>query len=280
MSSTHEIEVEIKQLLAGHDQLSGSRLSALLRSRFPEWRPVEYGARNLRDFIESHVAGVIVAGRSGMDVIYTLGTAEAAPAGIGIEMQSFDFWRLWVSPNSQHVLAVDAQTGEVRAMPLHGQPRQHEQPLFPPDASAHRNIASAFLPTLPLGGNQNLAQIVQSEDANWWQDWIREVRVVGQLAAWNAFRRDRLQKLLSDRLREANLSQPIADRAMQRVRESHAAPTRTPSAAAPLTPDMADGARLRRIALGAIERMSISELRDLRLPLGLVVDLVAAAKLR
>lgn len=279
MSTTHEIEVAIQHLLTENGQLSGSRLSALLRSHFPEWRPAEFGARNLRDFIQNQVTGVIVAGRTGMDVIYALGTTETAPAGIGIEAQSFDFWRLWVSPNSHHVLAVDAHTGEVRATPLRGHLREQEQRLFPPDASAHREIAVAFLRAVPLGGNQVLAQIVQSEDANWWQDWIREVRIAGQLATWNAFRRDRLEKLLSDRLREANLSQAIADRAMQRVRESHAAPTRTPAATS-LTPDLADGAQLRRIALGAIERMSISELRDLRLPLGLVVDLVAAAKLR
>jgi hypothetical protein len=110
----------------------------------------------------------------------------------------------------------------------------------------------------------------------WWQQWLRELRGSEHLAQWNAFRRRRLEGALTDRLRNAGLSELKAESILYSVRERHAAATERKRAQR--SPSAEEGAALRKVAIAAIERMSTAELRELKLPLGIVLDAVNASK--
>lgn len=44
--------------------LPGSQLAVKLRAEIPDWDPTAFGVRNLKEFIERYVPGVVVARRS------------------------------------------------------------------------------------------------------------------------------------------------------------------------------------------------------------------------
>jgi hypothetical protein len=49
---------------------------------------------------------------------------------------------------------------------------------------------------------------------------------------------------------------------------------------APTSLAQGDGEELRRVVLEAVQRMSIAEIRELRLPIGIVFDVLASLKSR
>jgi hypothetical protein len=280
MSGTvQELAAAIQEIVASEGQIRGSHLAQAVRNRFPGWRPTDSGTRNLRDFVVSQVPGVCELGRSGMDVIYGPSGAEPpvqiAPPPPG---SPTDLWRVWVSPNSPLVLAVDRAAGTAQAVPRRSPAEPTQCLLEPPSATEHRKIAQEFLSRVPAPLQEQLSTIVESATATWWQAWLNRLRGTEHLAPWNEFRRARLESSLRQRLAEASIAADTADNIVKLVRESHAAaPTRGEwRLARTVIPEDESGQSIRRVVALAVQRMSTAELRELRLPLGIVLDVLAS----
>jgi len=271
----------IKEIVEEGGQVHGSRLSAALKGRFPSFSPADFNSRSLREFIATHVTDVVVTGRSGMDVVYGLGgAASTVPLATAPLPAEVDFWRVWVSPNSPHALAVDRTGTEIRAISRREPVSSGQLRVDPVGVDAHREVAKAFLSNVPLPLQERLRAVLISSSETWWRDWLREIRGTGKLVEWNAFRRRQLEDLLAARLRDAGLTEVAAERVLELVRERHASAGPHPRRA-PLglyAPD--DVAAIRRVVTEAAQHMSVSELRELRLPLGLVLDALAASASR
>src|SRR5258706_10577192 len=106
----------------------GAKLKKLVGDSVPGFDPLEYGCRNLRDFIRQHASPVFEVGRSGADVVY----------GVTVERQSgmlaqsiiasanrwqsraakTSVWKTFVSPNGNYRLFGNPETSEVQALPV------------------------------------------------------------------------------------------------------------------------------------------------------------------
>lgn len=285
MSGTvQEISTAIRSIVASAGQVPGSRLSAALKERAPSWRPADFGARSLREFVAANVVGVVVVGRAGMDVIYGLDGAEvpaSSDTGHPPSVQP-DFWRIWVSPNSPYVLVVDRASAVLRAVPRGTTTTQEEVLLEPPAVAVHRSIAMEFLGRVPDEMRARLQGLLERAPDGWWQAWMRELRGSPLLSAWSGFRREALESRLRSLLLAGTMSEASSALILEAVRRRHLEAPPRPGWARPLaSPESApEGEGLRRVVLDAVSKMSSAELRDLRLPLGLVLDALAPLKSR
>lgn len=270
----------IKSIVA-LDPIPGSRLSPLLKAQLPDWDPAALGVRNLREFIAAHVPEVVVAGRSGMDVIYAL-AGTAAEASASGSSGSVDFWRIWVSPKSPYDLAVDGAKATIRGLRRGEKAEAGEVVLVSPAADVHRSIAQTFLTTLPPSIQPKLQAAFESGSKHWWQTWVRDLRGADHLEGWISFRQEQFETQLTDELRAKGLDQSVIDHIMTNVRGNRGTPRPTTDDVKdkPAKWETIDRAALIRLVTAAVQQLSLAELRELRLPVGVVVDLLTPSKSR
>ncbi|MGA7123423.1 MAG: hypothetical protein WBY94_25190 [Polyangiaceae bacterium] len=284
MSGTvEEIASTIKKIVEDSGQILGSRLSTELKVRVPGWDPADFGLRSLREFVTTHVEDVVVAGRSGMDVLYALKRSVLeSPTPSTAPPPEVDFWRVWVSPNSPHALAVDRIGAALSAVPRGSAVPSSQVLVEPPGVDAHRDVAKAFLPRVPEPLRAKLRAVLDSPSEAWWQAWLRELRGTEYLSTWNTLRRQQFEDRLAARLTEASLDQTSIEGVLKFVRERHAAalPRSRRSIAVEVSLRDGEDAAIRRLVIEAVHRMSASELRELRLPLGIVLDALGSSKSR
>lgn len=278
--TAQEIAMAVKSIVAEAGPLPGSRLAGMVKERFPEWNPADFEVRNLREFISAHVSEVVVAGRSGMDVIYASGAMTVIPTDPSLAVQDdVDFWRVWVSPNSPYRLSVDRTTAALHALRRGVSAGSDELVLDPPGIDIHRSVAQEFLPGLPIDLQARLKAVLDAGSSQWWQSWVSELRASDRLLSWNTFRHEKFEKQMSDRLRAEGMEQATIDRVLETVQ-------RRPAAARPgarrisALKERDDRGELRRIVAESIQRMSVAELRELRLPIGIVLDVLATLNAR
>lgn len=260
--------------------LAGSRLAGSLKSQFPDWNPADFGVRTLREFVTSLVPGVVVAGRSGMDVVYALEGADVPgpppPNPVG------DFWRIWVSPNSPYAIGVDRSNLAVRAVPRAAEAEPGLLILAPPSPEVHRTIARDFLSKLPPEDRVSLEAAVDSPHEQWWQEWNQALTEPDLAESWNRYRHGAFDACLAEALIAEGLEQPAVETVLETLRRQRASRTTARIKEARGTESQYPGDRdeLVRIVTGAVQRMSATELREIKLPLGVVLDMLATHKSR
>lgn len=282
-ASVQEISNTIRDLVAAAGQVPGSRLSAALKERASGWAPADFGVRSLREFVAVHVPGVRVVGRSGMDVLYGLAGSEPTPSpSLNVDQTLYsepDFWRIWVSPNSPFALVVNRSGDEITAVRRgdSSAPAGHVF-LDPPGIDVHRSVASDFLETTEDDLKTRLAAALEKSTDGWWQAWLRELRGSAHLGNWNMFRRSAFEDRLRERLRAAELGNREIEHVITAIRDRHLAVALRRRRTSPAVQAVGDVDVLRRVVIDAVQRMSNTELRDLRLPIGIVLDVLASSK--
>jgi hypothetical protein len=296
MESASTIAYRILQLLEKSEtkSVAGSQLRTLLNFEFPGFKPEIYGCRNLRDFVIKNVSVVGEIGRTGADLVYGLrpqeqmnvGPAakviaptpiEQAPAAIPATGTTSEpqnpfidpsVWKTFVSPRAPYKLFGNPQTGELWVVPP-GETAPTTPWLRIPQCpeSVHFQIAKDFISTLSEDSHrQSLGD--ELNKPRWWDSYFLKAQQLGLLTAWGVFRRHRLIREFESTLK--NLGIPVIQyrEALPR-RQLAARPFR---AGVQPTPINSETSRLRRLAVGAVQQMSITELRALMLPLGYVAD--------
>lgn len=259
--------------------LSGTQLRELVRVRYPEFTPAQFGAVNLREFIRANVTGVREVGRAGGDFLYGTGTPDPS---IALPPQSPDqveqaVWRTYASPSSLYTLYVEPLTGEFRvARP--GDPPLGEpwKAVAPCSGARHREIAEAFINDLPESVQQQLTPLLLGSE--WWVAFFEKLRGLGLATQWNHYRREKIVEELTKTLVGLGASTArVQGLAQQRplsggMRPIVVAPTRT----AAISRHSHDEVELRRIAAALVSRMSAHELRGLSVRLGDLLDIIGS----
>lgn len=258
----------ISDLVGEANEILGAHLANLLRQRCPGLDIRSFGSPTLSSFIANHVRNVYVAGRSGMDYIY-----KKAPQSDGDEaIAAVNFWRAWVSPNGRYVLWIDRSSGKVSALPRNASVPAGSLRLDPPAVQAHQQVAREFLDRFEVDPEGKIAALIIPDKQNWWQAWYAALRKAGLAQRWNAFRRKRMQEILLQDMAKLPLSEDLRNLAFENIRSSDVAQTRADDGGLSAVTDGLIQAR--SIAIKAIEQMSEQELRELRLPFGIVLDVM------
>lgn len=273
----------VRAIIASDGRATGSRVAAAIRERFPEWRAATSGARNLREFLGQHAPEVVVVGRAGMDVVFGPPSA-IQPTPVSTAQDDADrvreLWRVWVSPNSPHILAVDRETGAVTTTTRGGGPSAGVIALAPPDGGEHRAVARGFAAQLAPEFAEQFRTIADSPNPSWWQVWSAELRRGGLIDQWNGFRRAQFEGLFRRRLQDEHLPEELIEKALKALRQSQADRSAGAPRAQPLRADPAPMSETfaRQLAISIMQRMTVAELRELRLPFGVVIDVLSAFK--
>lgn len=236
------------------------------------------GVRNLREFISRYVPAVAIVGRSGMDVLYGLqGTAPTLPS----PRSSSSAWRVWASPKSKSTLLLSRTTGTVAVVPRDSQDDPSLLRLDPPSSDVHEAMAREFLTQLRDPLRQELADALPR--ASWWVEWARLLRSTPDEDSWLKLRRERLLAEFRERLGEAEFPEAAAAAAVAALSQPHVPrqiskqfdPTKLmPKELALSRPNDKGLENLRRLVREVVSRMTEEDLRALKLPVGLVSDLL------
>ncbi len=276
--------------------LPGSDIGQIIQNQWPKISFLSLGVANLREFIGKYVPSVTQVAWSGGDPVYGTGLdiptiasvpiKETAMAPLQAPVQHHstgEGWRVWVSPSSPYVIAVDRETLAVRVT-LPGQSNEFEAELRPASATFHRQMAKKFLQAvqdgIPAELKDGLDQLASDPDPQWfrrWTSYIRE-RLPEINERWLEHRRKSLLQELGRNLKDVGLENANVDRAVQNVLALDSPRRSLQTLTNPKLKGAAgrsvDEPDLIQIVQAVVGRMTDADLRSLPLPVGLVVDVM------
>jgi hypothetical protein len=279
MAQLQDITAKIFSLvdLSPKKTLLGVPLGILLRIDFPEFSAVEYGCRNLRQFIRLHVPRVIEVGRSGTDIFYTTASQPVVQPPVvaspnSIQSQRGEFvplptsgynWKAYSNPSHPFVLIANRDNGELQVV---GENQSQADPwvaIPKPSTEAHREIAKNFVGTQAGPLRDALERLLL--DSKWYVQFSDAAKRAGVGPQWAVFRRKALIEKFNESLRNFHIPVSASSRSTAfpasstELKRSHAVPA-------------TDEAVFRELVKRLVAELPISELRSLRLPVGLVFD--------
>lgn len=264
------------EALVAKGRLPGSRLAVLLREAIPEWTPSDYEVGSLKEFVAKFVPNVVVAGRSGMDLLYGIRDSTSNPAPPLSE--TVDYWRIWVSPRSPLSIAVVRDDLRLRSVARSLSTRPGEALLVSPGMEAHRKIAETFLSAVPERDRPALETRLRSDSEQWWQAWNREVSGAGLTEAWSKFRHEKLGNLLEESLLSAGFDGEAVTRISTTIRHLRSIGAHRLVDGRSASEGSPERELLLQVITKALNRLTTDELRALRIPVGVVIETLMQRK--
>jgi hypothetical protein len=265
---------------ASPNPVRGGQLAARVKAAYPEFNTLQFGLRNLREFIRTYIPEIEEKGNAGMDVIYgqqvkqaeLFGPAAPAlpqhPSGSTSPLSQLlanpRIWKTFASPDTPFRLFVQP-SGLIRFIRPDESPDASWAEIKPISADALCLIAKDFIADLPESQQEILLRTL--EQPKWWLSYFELLSTLGLKMRWILFRRRRIAQEFEKAVSSATAPIPTTGKQAHTTAD-------VPIGRSAEEPDQ-DSA-LRKIASAAIWRMSDSELRALNLPLGYVIDALTA----
>jgi hypothetical protein len=265
----------------------GTQIAQFLRFVFPGFSPFSYGTSKLHMFLARFVRDVIPVGKSGGDVVYGIRSSQLElaieknasapsivqetrfPTDIQTSVMHRQLWKSFSSPNSLWVIFANAETGQVEVVPPGGSKLTVPWVVIPPcSADKHRQIAERFVATLADEKQRETLREVLSQP-RWWDQVYATALNMGKLREWQAYRRREILALFSEALAEAKIPARPRPSVYSSSAPNLLPPTPVVGAEQP-RPNEEE--LLRRAVISVVQKMSISELRNLALPVGNLMD--------
>jgi hypothetical protein len=290
MYSIEQIANKIQEIIRNSPTktLLGNQVGYLLKYSFPDFSTLQYQSRNLRQFIKQHAPTIQEKGRAGMDVIYGLrstafpSATAPAPAPIGPlratpltpvppsqapdfvpYMTGYEEWKAFSNPSYPFILAANRETGGLRVIQETETPEAPWVAIPKPTAAFHAEMASEFVSALPQPQKMALEEVLKNP--KWYVQFSFEARRNGLGEQWAAVRRSKLNAKLGAALSELGV-EPVQSQDMKTGRVQSRFRVRTSA------DSITEEARFRNLVQRIINELPTSELRLLRLPVGVVFD--------
>lgn len=277
MEDRSDVARTISSIIRTHPKQSvvGSDLVILIRQKHPDFRPLDYDCRNVREFVRRFVADVYESARKGLDIVYSpspvviMSSTTAAqqpqettqPREDDNAVVDAQVWKTFVSPNSEYRLFVHPITRAFRMM--HAKTETPEAPWIevpPCPPATHLDIARRFVATLPEGEAKTRLTGALYEGV-WWVPFFALARALKVDKEWNAFRTRELRAELRRTVTSLGVMFPAGVGFRMEQPQTEAVAARS-----------AGSDLVKRLAHSAIDKMSEADLRELRLPLGVIID--------
>ncbi|MXZ56198.1 MAG: hypothetical protein F4Z14_08520 [Gammaproteobacteria bacterium] len=265
--------------------LLGSSLIPILRLSFPGFKPVDYGSANLRHFVRANVPTVREVSLQGVDIVYGLqSTPNTTSAPLSVEEENSSksnkarrglqiaprVWKTFASPSERYQLFGNQLSGELRVVEQGelspGSPWTRIPSCSPEE---HLGIAKDFISVLQDEEHKN-SLLSTLDKPGWWNIFLFTAQRLGLATRWHEHRQRRLHEQFLNTIQRKGIPLP-----KQRGRTAASSPVDKSSSTvshANSAHIYGPGESLRRIVIGAINRMSVSELRSLNIPIGHIID--------
>ena len=250
-------------------QILGAHLGSELRTAAgdPSAPLIFPGSLNLRQFIADHVTELCEIRRQGMDVVYALDHEAGPKQAPELPILDRRAWKTFASPNGPFRLFINPQTKMFLVKSAKDDVESEPWIQLPPcSAEVHKKIAEEYAEKRDPEEQAAIDDILQREV--WWKDLTDWAASKGLSREWRLFRREHLFQKLEESLERLGVSiQILTPTKTEAERADADVGTRSMVATAP-TPDEV----LRSVALSIVQRLSQTDLRELKLPLGEVFD--------
>jgi len=267
----------------------GTQIAQFLRFVFPGFSPFSYGTPKLHQFLYRFVRDVMPVGKSGGDVVYGIRASQlelnieksvaippaAREASFPTDAQTTlgmnrQVWKSFSSPNSFWVIFANTETGQIEVIPPGGSKLALPWVVIPPaPADKHRQIAERFVASLSDEKHREGLNAILSQP-RWWDQMYGATLQMGILRDWQVFRRREILKLFSEALAEAKI--PAKPRLPIYSNPPLTLQSQISAAGAEQPKPVGEEELLRRAVISVVQKMSISELRNLAIPVGNLMD--------
>lgn len=267
--------------------ITGGQIAAIVRMVAPDLdvraivgRPKGKGA--LSKFIETFLPDALEPmGNQGADVLYLI-KGRDAPASQG--HSSPEIWRTFVSPNSSRSLVLIASSGRLVSRNTHAVDSADEIEIQRATLKEHDEIRAEFMQSLS-GPEVSILRDKIPETADF-TSWIEALKahVPEATGRWGQFRRQKLSELFRARVDALQLSASVRQNVLEQIKLSELSVYEAQKSGRSST-DQPHGkkqqhmatsvdatARARLVAHAAINQLTYEELRELRFPLGAMLD--------
>ena len=280
--ATHaEIKAEIASFFESSPILTGSEIGNRLRFRFPGINMRrDYGG--VADFIKEHLASdIFFQGKSGQDDLFGNVRPTEAPPRKSATVQSTAPWRGFTNPQLSGFLYYSRLQSTLLYSEL--PPPADEGNVVIERLSSDEQREMMLEYARSHMAPQEFARfelVLTSNNSKHWEQFRQLLQEAGnkRFRQWTAYRKQRLQELLKDRLRAATLTEEQINHCIQQLYQASPLPagllTAEPLTASPSTSAVhgESALNLRSILLEAIAIMDESQLRSIELPAGVFSD--------
>ena len=269
------------------DTITGSRLGELITKVAPSINVrdvvgVPAGPGALSKFIDQHLSQLLQrSGRKGGDVEYRIIRAgdSAAPGG---DLDPPNTWSAFASTSERQNLYVGLPSLDLQVRPNDGTaPPEGLRKIRSVTQEDLDRIRQQFLDDLSADAALEGQKSALAETKDY-TSWLATLRAIGnsEYVRWGQFRRQQLESIFADRLHELGIDGEQARVLLERLQSAQRSAAQRRASlrqAAPTTPAASQEPGVseeffRNTLIAALSRMSISELRQLHLPYGAVID--------
>lgn len=251
----------------------------------------------LRDLTEDELSSLVELvpnASSTADVQYRI-IADQAPTSLTREdLKSVvgpELWKFFSNPNQSCSLAIEPSTGLIYVTALRAILPVGLQKLERMDSEDYRVLAGQFAAQQDSPLREKLEECLL--EPQFYDLWINALRASGSperrlLKTWESLRTEHVVKRLGERLTNAGVSVALQAEIVSEARprrkaaavqqapvpeiSSTSIPPHSAAQAAVSSPDDVALERLREIVHASVDRMSFSELREVRIPAGILLD--------
>jgi hypothetical protein len=266
----------------------GTQIAQFLRFAFPGFTPYGYGTPKLHQFLYRFVRDVMPVGKSGGDVVYGIRASQlelnieknvaspptARETSFSLDAQTTgmnrQLWKSFSSPSSLWVIFANTETGQIEVIPPGGSKLALPWIVIPPcPADKHRQIAERFVASQSDEKRREGLNAILSQP-RWWDQMYAATLQMGILRDWQVFRRREILKLFSEALAETKI--PAKPRLPIYSNPPLTLQSQSSAAGAEQPRPVDEEELLRRAVISVVQKMSISELRNLAIPVGNLMD--------
>ena len=250
----------------------------------------------LRDLAEEDLGDLVEAvpdAPTTADVQYRI-IADQAPSSLTEDelksVSGAELWKFFSNPNQSCSLAIEPPSGTIYVAALRAIFPVGLQKLERMDSEDYRVLAHQFAAQQEQPTREKLQSCLR--EPHFYDPWINTLKAAGSserrlLKTWEILRTEHIAKRLGERLSSAGVpvalqaelisaararKKPATQQApSQEIAPASIAPRPVPHPGVALSDDVALE-RLREIIHASVDRMSITELREVRIPAGVLLD--------
>ncbi|HXA16747.1 MAG TPA: hypothetical protein VN380_07140 [Thermoanaerobaculia bacterium] len=253
----------------------GSQLGFALHQKWPELNMrSQYGG--LRRFVHEFCAGSIEwRGKSGLDDIFGIPGQEPEAATrqshTPLDPTYFRAWHAFTRPDYHDVAAINI-TGDLIVVDSKSAVPDGYKRVDGLTDENYREMARDFAKNQDASVASKLEAIIAKP--KFWRDWLSALDGLALAPSWRRLRLQRLEQIVKTKLLAAGVQAGEANLIWLRLRAARKPETSESKAIRELPMAPYQISHLRDIAHLTIDRLSDTELREIRFPLGAMADAV------